>query len=295
MLGRGLGHALQALELLARLLLDLFGHAGLGDRLLELLDLGGGALGLAELLLDRLQLLAQDVLALAALDGVPGLLPDVPRDLQHLDAVAQQLQHLVEAGSQLEQLQDLLLLLRLQIHEARHQVGALRGGTRRLHGIDELRRHLREELERLERALLEMEQAGLDLRRPVVGFFEAVDACGDERVARHELAHPKALLALDHDVVVAVRRGHVTQDAPDAAHFVQLVGRRIVGLGHALQQHADRALAARRLLGRRDRFRPAQRERHHDAGEQHDVAHRHDAQHVVRQRRLAGADDASGF
>ena len=38
-LGRGLGHALQALELLARLLLGLLGHAGLGDRLLQLLDL----------------------------------------------------------------------------------------------------------------------------------------------------------------------------------------------------------------------------------------------------------------
>ena len=110
-LGRGLGHALEAPELLAGVLLDLLGHPGLGDRLVELLDLGRGALALAELLLDRLQLLAQDVLALAALDRLAGLLADVARDLEHLDPVPEQLDHLVEPGPHLEGLEDLLLLL----------------------------------------------------------------------------------------------------------------------------------------------------------------------------------------
>ena len=48
-------------------------------------------------------------------------------DLQHLDAVLEQLQDLVEPGAQIERLQDLLLLLGAQIHEARHQVGGLQG------------------------------------------------------------------------------------------------------------------------------------------------------------------------
>ena len=119
-------------------------------------------------------------------------------------------------------------------------------------------------------------------------MLHALDASRDERIAGHELAHPKALLALAYDVVVAVGRGHIAENARNAADLVQLIGRGIVSLGHALQQHTDRPLTARRFLGRRDRLRPAERERHHDAGEQHDVAHRHDA-HVVRQRRLARA------
>ena len=154
-LGRGLGHALQALQLLPRLLLGLLGHAGLGDRLLQLLDLGGGALGLAELLLDRLQLLAQDVLALAALDRVLGLLADVARDLEHLDPVAEQLQDPVQPAPQVDGLEDLLLLLDPQIHEARDQVGGERGRARRLHGVDQLGRHLRQQLQGLQRPLLQ--------------------------------------------------------------------------------------------------------------------------------------------
>jgi hypothetical protein len=129
-LGGGLGHALEALELLARLLLGLLGHSGLGDRLVQLLDLGGRALALAELLLDRPQLLAQDVLALAALDRVLGLLADVARDLEHLDPVAEQLDDPVEAALQVDGLEDLLLLLDLEVHEARDQVGADRGRSR---------------------------------------------------------------------------------------------------------------------------------------------------------------------
>ena len=46
-----------------------------------------------------LQLLAQDVLALAALDRLAGLLADVARDPQHLDPMREQLDHLVEPGA----------------------------------------------------------------------------------------------------------------------------------------------------------------------------------------------------
>ena len=67
---------------------------------------------LAELLLDRLQLLAQHVLALAPLDRLAGLLADLARELEHLDPMAEQLEHPVEPGLQVEGLQHLLLLAR---------------------------------------------------------------------------------------------------------------------------------------------------------------------------------------
>ena len=61
---RGLGHALEPLQLLQRLLLGLLRHAGLLDRLAQLGDLGLAVLALAKLLLNLAELLAQDVLAL---------------------------------------------------------------------------------------------------------------------------------------------------------------------------------------------------------------------------------------
>ena len=52
-------HALQPAQFLARLIFDLFGHAGIGDRLVELGDFGSLAfLAFAELALDCRHLLA---------------------------------------------------------------------------------------------------------------------------------------------------------------------------------------------------------------------------------------------
>ena len=187
-----------------RLLLDLLGHPGLGDRLLQLLDLGRGALGLAELLLDRLQLLAQDVLALAALDRVPGLLADVARDPEHLDAVLEQLEHLVEPARRSKVSRISCFSSGRRSMKLATRSAAWRGGARRLHGVDQLRRRLRQQLQRLQRLLLQTEQARLDLGRCRLRLLDPLDARGEERMPGHELAHAEALLALADDVMVAV-------------------------------------------------------------------------------------------
>ena len=68
------------------------------------------------------------------------------------------------------------------------------------------------------------------------------------------------------------------------------IGCRIGDLGVTLQQNADLALVAHRLLRRGNRLRAAERDRQHQAGKQHGVAHRHDDERVGRQwRQRAGA------
>ena len=70
----GFRHALQPAQFLARLVLDLLRHAGIGDRLFEFGDLGGLALlALAELPLNRRHLLAQQHLALTLVERRLGL------------------------------------------------------------------------------------------------------------------------------------------------------------------------------------------------------------------------------
>src|SRR6185437_15797001 len=63
--GARLVHAPQALELLANVLVDFRRHAGLGDRLLQLLRIAAALLGFAQLPLQLAHLLAQNGLALA--------------------------------------------------------------------------------------------------------------------------------------------------------------------------------------------------------------------------------------
>jgi hypothetical protein len=87
-LARGLGHALQPAQLLARLIVDLLGHPRLGDRLVEFGDLGRFSLiCFAELALNRSHLLAQQDLAVAGVERGLGLATDLLREAKHLDPV----------------------------------------------------------------------------------------------------------------------------------------------------------------------------------------------------------------
>ena len=86
--GRGVWHSLQPPQLLAGLVLDLFWHIRLSDRLAELgYLLGLARLALTELALDRRHLLAKQNLALTLVEGRLGLAADLLRQSQDFDAV----------------------------------------------------------------------------------------------------------------------------------------------------------------------------------------------------------------
>jgi hypothetical protein len=110
-----------------RLLGDLLRHARLGDALLELADLGGAVVALAELLADRAQLLAQQRLALALVHGLLRALADRLRQPQDLHPVVEQRLHPVEALGDVGELQDLLLLAGLEVQVTGHRVGQRAG------------------------------------------------------------------------------------------------------------------------------------------------------------------------
>ena len=89
-LGRLVAHALEARELSLCLLEHVLGHLGLRDLRAVLLD--DGALVLAELLADRLELAAEDVLALLLLDPGLDVLLDPAAHLHEREALALQLE-----------------------------------------------------------------------------------------------------------------------------------------------------------------------------------------------------------
>ncbi len=256
------GHALEAAELAAGLLLDLLGEAGLVEGALEVLELGGGVVVLAELLLDLLELLAEQELALAALHGLAGAGADVGGEAQDLEPVGEAPEDAVEPGQERHRLQHLLLLGGGDVDQPGDEVGELAGVVDRLHGRGEGGRGLFEQADGLERALLELVEAGVDLGAALGRLLDALDADGGMVGARRPLGDAGAAPALQDDVVAALAVGDVAQQPGFGADRVEVGERGLLDGGVALEDGEDRAALLRGGLqagdgGRRGRRRPA--------------------------------------
>ncbi len=206
-LARRLGRALQPAQLLARHRLDLGRHLGLGDRLLEIGELLLVGALVAQLALDGGHLLAQQHLALARVERGLGLVADLGRQPQHLEAMGQQLRDLVEARHQIDGLEHLLLLRRRDVEIGRGEVGQhgrARSSPRRSGAARAARCGSRSSTSRTWSCRIE--EARLDLR-PGRGRLGDVQAARQqEGVAVDELGDAEALHALADQVMAAVGR-----------------------------------------------------------------------------------------
>ena len=106
----------QPVELTPRLLVDLLGQVGLVDALAQLVDLGLGLVGLAQLFLDGLQLLAQHVLALVLVHLRLHLVLDLGAELQHFQLPVHEGGERAQPARQVGLFEQLLLVLGLEAH-----------------------------------------------------------------------------------------------------------------------------------------------------------------------------------
>ncbi len=120
-----LAHALQAVELALGLVAHRVRHAGRGD--LRAVVVGQAALILAELLADRLHLLAQEVLALLLLGAGLDVVADATADLQLGEPLALELQRERQALGHVERLEDADLLVEVQVGAVAGRVGQRAG------------------------------------------------------------------------------------------------------------------------------------------------------------------------
>ena len=287
-LARGLRHPLEALQLLARGLLDFLGHARFGDGLFELRDVGTALVAFAKLLLDRAQLLAQQVLAVGVGDRFARALVDLARDLEDLDPVRQQVQHLVESRLEVKGFEQRLLFLGTDVHQPGNEVRELRRAVDALQRGDHFLGHLRQELQDLDGALFQRLRATLDLRADFYRIVDELHACDGKWPAVEELQHAKAPQPARNRVMCAIGGGHVANDRGARADPVQVCSIRLVDVGLALQQHAERTLEAHGLLRGDARALASDRQRNDGAGEHDDVAHRQDDQRVFGKRARRG-------
>ena len=195
---------------------------------------------------------------------------------------------LLHPSDDIDGLQDLLLFVRRDVHIGRRQVGERGRRLDRLHGRQQFRRRLRQQLHGFRGLRLEIEKARLDFRGPGVRFGNPQHARDKKRPAGEEIRDLETLVALAHEVMAAVRRGDVAHDICDRAHSVHIERRGVIRLRIPLHQDADLPLVAQGLLGGGDRARAADRDRHHMAGKQNGVADRNDDE-PVRPHRARGS------
>ena len=122
-LGRAGVHPGEPVDLALGLGQDLGGGLGLLELLPELVQLGVVRLALAELVLDRLDLLAEEVVALGLGDLRADLLLDLARELQDGELPGEELAELLQPGPDVGLGQELLLLLDRERQARAEQVG----------------------------------------------------------------------------------------------------------------------------------------------------------------------------
>ena len=280
-LGGGGRHLGQALELAHGLLLDVLRHARLLDLLLELVVLALLVVAVAQLLLDRLHLLAQVVLALVLLELGLHLVLDLAADLEHLEVLDQDLVDAVEADAHVEGLQELLALRGVERGQA---AGDEVGESRRLLDVAGQGRELVGEgggeldhaLEEAERALGERLRSRSPGRTGTISPMSSMRALTNGPVLR-DLEDAEALHALDDQPQRPVGKLEHLADVGERADAVEVALDRVVDRGVTLGDHPDDPPLAHRLVHERHGALPGHRQRQDRMREQDGVAQRQEA------------------
>ena len=280
-LGRGDRHARQAVELAQRLLQRGLRHAGRLDLLPQLLDLLGLIVVLSELLPNRLELLAQQVLALALAHLRLHLGLDLRAELEHLELLDEDAVQLIHAGADIERIEHLLPGGRRQRGQARrNEVGQLAGlgdvPGQCLQLVGEERR----QRDHLLKVVLYVSLQGVDLETVVVGddLFGSPHRRAQEGLRREDAVQRHARESLDNQPQAAVRQLEHLVDVRDRADAVEIVLAGLFRRRLALREDADELVALDGRLDEPHGTLSGHRQRHEGVGEQNRVAERQDRQ-----------------
>ena len=269
----------EPIDLLERLLLDLVGHGRLLDLLAQLGGLGDRRIVLAELLLDRLHLLAQDVLALGLVHLGLDLGLDSALQLEDLDLLGEERRCQPQPVRDVDRLEQLLALLGRHLRAVGGHVGQqptvddVAGGDRHL------RRHRGAAVHVLLDLAVDRGHQRLDLERLLAGVVDDLDACLEVRIGLQQVEQPDAALALDDRADRAVLQPDDLGDLGEGADRVELVDAAdLLLLARSLGDQRDRLGRADGAVERLDAPVPPDGERHDHLGEDHRVAECHEGQ-----------------
>ena len=252
-LGRRLRDLLEPRELAVDLRADVLGQLELGERRAQLVDLRLGRVLLAELVLDRLELLAQDPLALSLLHLGVDLALDLGADRDDVELAGEDLGQPAQPLRDVDLLEQRLPLLGLDPERAGDQV-AERGrvvevGDRHLQLLGKVRDLLDDVAERL----LDVAHQRGQLRPFLDDVRELGHLGGEIGLLGRPLLDPYALAALDEDPQAAVGHLEHARDHAGDADVVQLVGPGRLSLRLAAGDHHEHPVADQHVVDEPDR------------------------------------------
>ena len=273
--GGGRRHALQPVELAQRFLSDIVGHAGRVDLPAQFIELARVVVGAAEFLLNRLELLAEEVLALVLADLGLDLRLDLRTDLEHFELFDQQPVQVLEASPDIERVENLLLDRRGE------RVEAGRNEIRQPSGITDVRRERREIVGQHRRELHHLLERGAHVALECVDFngvVELDDGRGfghgraQERLGRHHAVQANTRQALHDEPQAAVGQLEHLVNVRERAGRMQIGLARFFGRRVELRKHPHRRVGRDGLVDQLDGALPRNGEGHEGIGEQHRVA-----------------------
>ena len=272
------------------------------DLLAQLVDLLACVVVLAELLLDRLQLLAKVELLLVLVDLGLDLRLDLVTRARAARSPDQDPVEQVQPRAHVERVEQLLLHRGGQRRQARDdEIGQLaRLGDvqrQRLQVVRQQRRQRHDLLEAgldvpLQRVDLEAILGAVQLGR----LFDLGQQVGPQR--RQPLqADPRK--ALDDQAQAAVGQLEHLVDVGGRPDFVEVGLGRLLDRGVALREDRDEPAAVHRFVDQPDRCLPGHGQRHERVGEEHRVAQRQHGQRIGDERTFRARDllglEAFGF
>ena len=267
----------EAIELAQRFLADRVRHADGVDLGAQLVDLLGLIVALAKLLLDRLQLLAQEVLALVLADFRLHLRLDLRAELEDLELLDQQAVERIHPRPDVERLQDLLLHRGPERRQARgDEVGEL-AGIRDVAGerLQVIREQRRQGNDALEVALdVALERVDLEVVLVAQQFVRLAHGGAQVGAGLHHSLELDAAEALDDQPQAAVGQLEHLVNVRRRADRIEVVLDRFFGRRLALREDADHAAGGGRLVDEADRGFARDGQRHERVGEQNRVAQR---------------------
>ena len=221
---------LEALDLDQRFRLDLLRHAGGFDLLAELVRRGGFAAGLAQLLLNGAELLAQVVLALLLVHPGLRLGLDLLAQVQHVEPLLDEHAEPAQALHRVEQLQQLLPLIGAELRREGDQVGQPARLLDAAHHRQHFFRHVRKHADVALHLLHDGGHRRFRFRGRIDRVVVADDPRHQVRVLLHQLGDDAAGQPLQDDMAVAAgaELGDLGDDA-DPAELVLLRRRLRVG------------------------------------------------------------------
>ncbi len=289
--------SLESLQLAIGLLAHHLRQVGLFDPLAQLGSLGGALVGLAELLLDRLELLAQEVLALGAVHLGLDLRLDPRPQRDQLVLAREQLEQAPQPLREVALLEQLLALLGLDPERAGDHVRELGRVVEVRDRHLQLLRQVRHLLDDLAEGVLHVAGERLELGGLLDHVGVLLDARDEVRLGGDEVGQPHALPALHEDPQRAVRDLDHARDGSRHPHAVEVVRAGALDVGVLRGDHHQHPLAGQHVVDQLDRALLPDRERRERVRERDGVLQRQHRQalgerapdlHVLR---LTGGGD----